>query len=374
MRALLTVLGFLAFCETASAQKHEPKYEGKTLGYWLEKLQHPRSDAERDLAARAVGAFGKDGAAAVPVLLEMTRDYSEAYRMRVYGVLRALGPGAKSAVAELAVRLNEMTADLDESPVPLPNLAEFRELITLFGSLHQEGKVALPALIACLKHPDLQDAAGRAICEIGPTAKEAIPRLRQVILKCIDERESQKTDRLLGFPEDELYKLGPDVVPLLVEMIQVADPRGQRGAVRQLSRLGTAANKAAPHLIALLKNDDLDLRVEAAEVLHQLHQMEGVISALVELLQCDDTWKVRRVVILLGDIGPDARDALPALKQLLEPTGNASSQGSAASASTNPIRPASFSSHSDLEANRRQQELQKAVKVAIRKISAEEKK
>ena len=98
MRAVLAVaLVLLASTLTLAADKPAPKYEGKPLEYWVERLQQAENDKDRDSAAEALRAFGPDAASALPTLIEMLADHSLSYRTRVVGIVAAIGPKAKDA-------------------------------------------------------------------------------------------------------------------------------------------------------------------------------------------------------------------------------------------------------------------------------------
>ncbi len=90
------------FCMPLQAQvKPEPKYEGKPLNYWVERLQKCEKDEDRNAAAKAIKAFGQEAAPAVPALVEMLDDRSDSFRDLVGEILAVIGPGAKSAVPAL---------------------------------------------------------------------------------------------------------------------------------------------------------------------------------------------------------------------------------------------------------------------------------
>ena len=204
MRATLILLLLVASCSVAAAQKSEPLYKGKPLAYWVERLKKGEADKDQAAAARAIQAFGPDALPAIPALIEMLDDRSPEFRNMVAGVLCSLGPNAKSAVPELIKQLKEKRA------------YEPRLVMEILGFIGPDAKDSVPLLTKSLEDPVSRDVAIEALCNIGPASKEAIPAIRRLALDAIATRE--KDPKAPVFFLEELHKLGPDVVPLLLEM------------------------------------------------------------------------------------------------------------------------------------------------------------
>src|SRR5262245_6283433 len=85
----------------------------------------------------------------------------------------------------------------------------------------------------------------------------------------------------------------------------------QQEAVEALSRLGQAA---VPELIEALKDDDWQVRNQAAEVLGVIGpDAKAAVPALIDVLQEEDKYFRSHGAVALGKIGREARAAVPAL-------------------------------------------------------------
>ena len=164
MRRLL-IATFAAFVAVSSPalradDKPEPRYEGKTLAYWVNRLQTAENDEDRYKAAQAIEAFGPDAAPAVPALVEMLDDRSERFREIVGGVLCSLGPAAKAAAPVLVRSLREKTA---RTP---------RVVIGVLGCIGPDASEAVPELIKAARKPQTSPTPPRnRSASIGPAAK-----------------------------------------------------------------------------------------------------------------------------------------------------------------------------------------------------------
>jgi HEAT repeat protein len=90
-------------------------------------------------------------------------------------------------------------------------------------------------------------------------------------------------------------------------------PKVRWSAARSLGRIGPQASAAVPALIEALKDEDESVRMFAAWALPRVGPQAKDVPALIE------AFKGRRgvsgVAEALGQIGPEAKDALPALRE-----------------------------------------------------------
>ncbi len=97
-------------------------------------------------------------------------------------------------------------------------------MLVLLGTI-ADGKEAVPVLITALSQPDLKETAVQALLQLGPVAKEAIPEIRKVILELTDmpnefiDSQGKMVKYVRPDPDIGLYKLGPDVLPLLMDLL-----------------------------------------------------------------------------------------------------------------------------------------------------------
>lgn len=316
--ALFAALVALASAPALAADKPEPKYEGKPLDYWLARFQKAENEKDRDAAFEALKAFGPDAAPALPTFIEMLADHSPEYRRQVVEIIGAIGPKAKDARPIIAKRAKE-TRDRDPFG--------YGVAIAVILWISSEPKDAVPELIPLLGEGDWNYYALHAICNIGPDANTAIPAVRQCVLK--ELADAQKDGRIAPGLSG-LTKLGPDVVPLLVEMLDAHGGIGRETALEYLQELGPKAVKAAPALVKLLKNGAPATRLRAATALWQVEENPSAVAALAELMKLDpEVYHVRNpgyskernssialdAAQALGEIGPAAQAALPQLRR-----------------------------------------------------------
>jgi HEAT repeat protein len=153
--------------------------------------------------------------------------------------------------------------------------------------------------------------AAFALGRIGPEAKEAIPKLVEML------------------PADEFYvpyalgSMGPDAVPAAVGVLLSDDPVARKNAARALSYMGPEAAYAVDNLILLLKQEsDMEVKDAAIHAIGSIGRaaldvcVEDPINLLIHLLD-DPEGQVREsAAYSLGLFGALAEPALEKLRQL----------------------------------------------------------
>ena len=183
-----------------------------------------------------------------------------------------------------------------------------------FFALIAIGKPAVPGLISALEHPDpgVRLLTAKAISCIGPSAKEAVPAL---IRRVRVEQGPNKRGVVLA-----LGGIGPQAkaaVPVLIEEVRSSAPHS---AVEALSGIGPGAREAIPALLEAMRSSDELLSVFAAYSLRKIDpNHKAPIPHLIGLLRkTKSELTLMCTVCWLGEFGPAARDACPALLQALE--------------------------------------------------------
>jgi HEAT repeat protein len=294
---LALLIGVLHFPRLTAEERIEPRYEGKPVTGWLERLRNAGTREEQDHAFKAIEAFGADAATVVPGLVEMLEDLSPEYREKVQDLLCKIGPGAKDAVPLLVKALQRK------------NCQDQKAVIMVLGSIGPDAAEAVPVLTAWLGDSRLYWEATQALCAIGPKARAAIPALGQAI------RQARR-ERRVFFPVESFHQLGPDVVPLLTEILVEGDLRDKLVSASALGQLGPAAQSATARLAPLLQDQSPELRYNAAVALWKIEKHDAVIPILTELLENKEiSLSVsEKAAKTLGEIGPCAKGALPALE------------------------------------------------------------
>jgi HEAT repeat protein len=373
----------------------EPTYAGRGLRGWTARLDDP-NPFQRAAAARALGAIGPDarasvpdlirtlgdddssvrteaamalgrigpaaaaaapemlatlrqasyfdsgmigpslaglGPAAVPLLLEATRDRAGNARSESIRALRLIGPGARAALGRLEeLARDPKDPDRVEAAFGLWSVAHSPEAISLLadaladqneyartaaavylGSVGPEAKPAVPALIRVLsdRRFTVRGGSATALGKIGAEAKDAIP----AILHAPGPAGPGATT--FAIPA---AAIGPAAVPALIEGLGDPDDGPRWTAAEALGRIGPRAQAAVPALTRMSTSANLTDRVIAATALWRIARDNRVVPLLVEAARPADGRDLgNRYAALdaLAEIGPAAAEAVPALiKQL----------------------------------------------------------
>jgi HEAT repeats len=139
--------------------------------------------------------------------------------------------------------------------------------------------------------------------------------LRTVILT--DGDETVRTSALHA-----LTLLGPtstSQVPALVEALRDDLPATRAAAAQDLAQLGTEAKESLPALItACLRDPDVAVRVQAGAALWRVGgRLLPALPALIEGLRSGDPILCWTAADCLGDMGAEAAEAVPALREAL---------------------------------------------------------
>jgi HEAT repeat protein len=104
-----------------------------------------------------------------------------------------------------------------------------------------------------------------------------------------------------------------------IEMLESPDPAVRTSAILAVGEIGPEARKAIPMLIEIIRQTrNHDKRMLLAANTALLKMGKEIVPHMVSLLE-DKDWEMRRgAAWILGKVGPDARDALPALTDALE--------------------------------------------------------
>jgi HEAT repeat protein/S1-C subfamily serine protease len=269
------------------------------LGVVLQALKSSNTEA-RQYAARTLASSGigeVPPADAVPILGAALKDSDAAVRKNVALALGNLGPQARGVVTDLLDQLKDSDAEARKAAV------------VAVGKVGVEGKESVPLLIGLLKDRNVETRRAGAVllAKLGPDGKEAAPALAAA-LKDPDREMRRAILEALG-------QFGPDAkaaVPGLREILQGKEKTLLQPALDVLTQIGPAAQDAIPELIQLL--EDQSLRESVATALGKIGK--PAVPPLREALK-DNNARIRTgACMALGEIGPDAKDALFQLSSL----------------------------------------------------------
>jgi HEAT repeat protein len=182
-------------------------------------------------------------------------------------------------------------------------------------ALREGGSAAVGVLCEMAEKPDdiLRSEALLSLSLIGPEAQAATPVLAATIKK-------EKNSGRFLLASETLAKIDPAaaVEALSSVLRDQKDDTRRAWALTELLKLAPKGQEALPVLNKLMQDPDEDvrLRVQAIRVLWRLNQpIEPLISSLCRMLPADAGVQALEV---LGEMGPAAKPALPALLKLLE--------------------------------------------------------
>jgi HEAT repeat protein len=283
----------------------------------------------RQLAAEAAGQQKIE--AAVAPLGELLRDKDGGVRSAAAGALGQIGA---KAVPVLVVAIGD-----EDTGVKLLAL-------TTLGQIGPEAKEAVAALLGARKDKDVDVRihAAFALGKIGPGAKAALPALFDAAKDTGNVGPLIRTQHVAsGVMEaavDAALKIDPTCVAKLVEAalptLTAALKDKEQGkvmtAAAAIGRLGEPARKALPELEAAAKTAYghallklIEARIGVGDDFTRAYlDVIGDRSAPIAKRQEAMQWLVfarppeKVAARALGGIGPDAKEAVPALKKLLQ--------------------------------------------------------
>jgi len=282
-------------------------------------------------------ALGRFGTAAMPSVKAALEDDRLPVRLGAMVAIATAGPEAKEAVPDLIAILQK-----DE-----PDTRRFA-LNALIG-IGSDAKAAVPAVIAMLDSDDFhtQYWACRTLGAIGPEARSAAPKLIELTTEGVTSVR-RNAAAALG-------KIGPGIgdegIAVLIRALSDPSQFVRQQAVIALGRLGPAAlpaasvieqglrqgrrpfrpaNHAARTLWRLKGKPELPRRVlleelaegaepwETAEILGEIGPELGAVDGVAALLGSENRWARFYAAVALGQMGPEAASARPALEKALD--------------------------------------------------------
>ena len=189
----------------------------------------------------------------------------------------------------------------------------------LVWSLDKQAAAVLPIFVAALDDPDaeVRQRAARGLGRLGPAANGAAS---DKLLVALGDRNA----RVRVSAASSLHALGRDagtLLPVLVEALNDADDAVRQYACEVLGEFGAASKEVLPALRELLQEDARELRFAAAAAILRIadRQVDApALSAVIQNLNEGDLQFRARVIEFLGELGPAAHAAAPALRILSE--------------------------------------------------------
>jgi HEAT repeat protein len=198
------------------------------------------------------------------------------------------------------------------------------------------GLEARPVLLASLSHEKahVRRRAVDALGQPGPAAETDLPSLTKVLLK--DPSPGVRRVAALA-----LARLGqPACVPDLIKALKDTDASVRREGANALGRFGAKARAALPHLEEMLADEEASVspraavalwRVDKEQATTAVHHLSKMLNQALKQLSGKELDRVGKgVVEALGEIGPFAKAAIPALAEALKAPSNELRKGAVA--------------------------------------------
>jgi HEAT repeat protein len=250
----------------------------------------------REAAARLLSPWHLDHAPAVPALVGRLRDEQAGVRAAAARSLGAYGSRAAEAVVPLSLLLGDRAREVKE------------EAARALGRIGPPSAPAMPELVQSLGEPEAGPAAARALGAIGSAG--AVPALEAAL------EAGDPPLRLAAAAA--LWRMGvrrEETRPILLDALGARDRSTGNAAEEELEEMGPAA---LPMLIEALRRPDAASRYHAARAVGWIGPgAREAVPALAEVLYSGKPGGVLAVLRALRGIGPDARAALPSLERVL---------------------------------------------------------
>jgi HEAT repeat protein len=268
----------------------------------LERLAKAASEAERRRAAMALWKVDGRADAAIPVFRAALKGATGLPRVQTIQTLRDLGVPAD----ELAPHLIDGLAD--------PDFDARNQATVLLRGMATEVMPVLIEEIPKARGDKLQHVLS-VLSGLGPRGKEALPALNNLL------KDSDPAVKMAGVRAVLVLDRGNRAAhDVLSEVAQSKDAVARRQAFAAALQIFPRSADLAPIFRAGLAEKDPGARLLAAQALWDVDKtsLKDVLPILIDDLKQPNRAGVRPSVGTLGQIGPDAKAAIPALAALLK--------------------------------------------------------
>ena len=288
-------------------------------------------DMLRERAMKALPRIGSAAKAAIPVLI---RALADDFSMDAEHAISSFGTNAALPLIEALTNRHERirqtassllgSLDLESLPEAVPELirlldhadAEIRKAaLTGLSRIGRQLQMVIPVLVRRLTDGDIdvRSQAASVLGDAGASATTAVPDLTRLL--------SDQNLYCRASAADALGKIGEKAAESLPNLIKTLEDQDGFVRVRAASavwKITRQKNAAMPVLKAALKESEHSVRWNAAVELGEIEPgNQDAIEALIRMLS-DDPEFINVTAMALGKMGPNAKAALPALRETLE--------------------------------------------------------
>jgi len=178
-----------------------------------------------------------------------------------------------------------------------------------------ESKLAGSVFLLSSDDYETRFKAGDALCKLGTNAAPAIPAIMRLLETYPDKFHDVMIHVLENCPKE-----AQSSKPTLEKYLQSPNPQIRISCARTLWVLDHSyANQVRPVARTSLSESDAGIRVEGASLLWRLdHDAKAVVPTLIALLNDSQMAYDYRTIRFLGNIGPQAKEAIPAIQKWLK--------------------------------------------------------
>ncbi|HLY73080.1 MAG TPA: HEAT repeat domain-containing protein [Planctomycetota bacterium] len=294
----------------------------------IERLKDTDARARWD-AMQCVTLMGLEAKPAAPAVLEMVKKGDGV----AADILTSIaGPDALEALPVLIENLSD-DWDLAESiarigPAAVPPLLQALEkvdekkshiFVKTLGLIAPKSREIIPSIVKFLGHsvPRIRIAAADALGGIDPKVKEAVPGLTKALSDEDVGVRLAAARALFSIQGTEAQS----AIPVLAQMLKDEDADNRREAASALGAFGGAGKTAIPALTPGLKDSDGGVRSAVAWAIARItggQANQSAIEVMIAALKDKEPRARLDAARLLGEVGTDARSAIPALTTALE--------------------------------------------------------
>jgi len=262
----------------------------------------------RAIAARSIGKLGKGDKEAIKVLERLLDDNDSKVLVAAVKALGDMGAKAKAAFKDVARLLEDVDVEVRKAAVRALLKIDPEAMVGAIKKLGDNEGDAVPILRGALKSksPAMRRAALKSLGNMGEKAKAAAPDIVGLMGK-MNAKDKALAAEALGETGDSSDKTYMALLSGLID--DAKDVR--RASAQAIDKLGYAK------LISFMANKDLNIRIRkaAADTLGGLGPKAApFLPMLVSLIGAggDENSRIMAAYVI-GKIGPDAKDAGPAL-------------------------------------------------------------
>ena len=275
---------------------------------YLQVLEEPDAGLQYETVGE-LGTFQEMAAPAMPLLLKLYDSTGDMLRFQIIGCWAGIGPQAAQALPSLITALKGKNKLLSA------------EALIAISRMRQAGAAAAPDLIEIIQgdaDPRLRQSAAVALISVIPRDAKGV----SICISLLKDRDEQ----MRWFAIEGIAERGTnaaEAVPSLVALYPTETVAGRLRIINCFGSIGGQATSAVPLLASALKDQSKTrsgelLRSWAAHALGEIGPEAGdAVVALTKVLQDPEDSVRLHAVEALGKIGARANAAIPDIQYLL---------------------------------------------------------